>query len=217
MKPFINSRYAGNEDRPNPLALFDKRTGKWIRHRKVVYLTWYEYLRYAEELDVFQVKWSKYKSWGGKEVVMNTSFWEWWDLYWEKLFGVETRQGMPKVILGTDRDKYLPKRKVPNPQTNAKTLAYFFIVESQKPVNASQIQWNKRGKVKSFGRGQNKVFFNLADNVVALFDTAMDEEVRLTETLRYGISNQHKIPERVRYYLELAHKTLVNVSEGRFL
>ena len=217
MKPFINSRYAGNEDRPNPLALFDKRTGKWIRHRKVVYLTWYEYLRYAEELDVFQVKWSKYKSWGGKEVVMNTSFWEWWDLYWEKLFGVSERQGMPKVILGTDRDKYLPKHKIPNPQTNAKTLAYFFFVESQKPTNASQIQWTKRVKVKSLGRGQNKVFFHLSDSVVALFDNEMGQEVKLTETLRFGESNHHKIPERVRYYLELAHKTLVSVSEGRFL
>ena len=216
MRPFINSRYAGNEDRPNPLALFDEGTGKWIRHRKVVYLTWYEYLRYAEELDAYQVKWNQYKSWGGREVVMNTSFWQWWNLYWEELFGVETRQGMPKVILGTDRDKYLPKHKIPNPQTNAKTLAYFFFVESQKPEIASQLQWTQRGKVKSLGRGQNRVFFDLAENVVALFDDEMRQEVRLTETLRIGISNHHKIPERVRYYLELAHKTMVRVSEGAY-
>ena len=214
MRPFINSRWAGNKDQTNPFALFDERTGKWIRHRKMVYLTWYEYLRYAEELDAYQVNWNQYKSWGGKEVVMNTSFWEWWDLYWEKLFGVETRQGMPKVILGTDRNKYLPKHKIPNPQTNAKTLAYFFFVESQKPSNASQIQWTKRGKVKSLGRGQNTVFFDLAENVVALFDKEMGQEVKLTETLRSSSWNIHKIPERVRYYLELAHKTLVSVSEG---
>ena len=217
MRPFINSRYAGNTDQTNPLALFDERTGKWIRHRKVVYLTWYEYLRYAEELDAYQVNWGKYKSWGGKEIVMNTSFWEWWDLYWEKLFGVKERQGIPKVIIGTDRDKYLPKRKVPNPQTNAKTLAYFFFIESQKPINASQIQWTKHGKVKSLGRGENRVFFDLAENVVALFDDEMGQEVRLTETLRIGLSNHHKIPERVRYYLELAHRTLTNVSDGYFL
>ena len=75
-------------------------------------------------------------------------------------------------------------------------------------------QWTKRGKVKSLGRGQNKVFFDLAENVVALFDNEMGREVKFIETLRIGLSNHHKIPERVRYYLELAHKTLVNVSEG---
>lgn len=65
---------------------YDKRNKLWIQHRKVVYLYWFRFLQHAERSDKFSVEWDKYKSWGGREVVMNTKFDVWWKDYWKDLF-----------------------------------------------------------------------------------------------------------------------------------
>jgi len=64
-------------DRPNRL---------WIQHRKVVYLYWFKFLQHAERDEKFSVRWDKYKTWGGRKVVMNTKFDDWWREYWKDLF-----------------------------------------------------------------------------------------------------------------------------------
>ena len=64
-------------DRPNRL---------WIQHRKVVYLYWFKFLQHAERDDRYRVDWTKYQSWGGRDVVLNTKFDDWWQTYWRDLF-----------------------------------------------------------------------------------------------------------------------------------
>jgi hypothetical protein len=65
---------------------YDKPNKLWIQHRKVVYLYWFKFLQHAERSDKFSVKWDKYKTWGGREVVMNTKFDDWWKDHWKGLF-----------------------------------------------------------------------------------------------------------------------------------
>ena len=72
---------------------YDKNTQTWIQHRKVVYLYWYKFLQHAETDERFTVNWSLYESWGGRDVVMNTKFDEWWKTYWRENFGFRKDQG----------------------------------------------------------------------------------------------------------------------------
>ena len=71
----------------SPYIRYDKSQGLWIQHRKVVYLYWYKFLQHAERDDRYNVDWSKYESWGGRETVMETKFDVWWKEHWRDLFG----------------------------------------------------------------------------------------------------------------------------------
>lgn len=71
----------------SPYIRYDKSQGLWIQHRKVVYLYWYKFLQHAERDDRYNVDWSKYESWGGRETVMETKFDVWWKEHWCDLFG----------------------------------------------------------------------------------------------------------------------------------
>ena len=64
---------------------YDKASQLWIQHRKVVYLYWYKFLQHAEQGD-YQVDWSKYELWGGKQTVMDTKFDAWWKEHWKVCF-----------------------------------------------------------------------------------------------------------------------------------
>lgn len=66
---------------------YDKTEGLWIQHRKVVFLYWFKFLQHAERSDQHTVDWKRYKSWGGRDVVMNTKFDDWWKEYWKTNFG----------------------------------------------------------------------------------------------------------------------------------
>ena len=66
---------------------YDKTEGLWIQHRKVVFLYWFKFLQHAERCDQYTVDWERYKSWGGRDVVMNTKFDDWWKEYWKTNFG----------------------------------------------------------------------------------------------------------------------------------
>ena len=70
----------------SPYIKHDKSSSLWIQHRKVVYLYWFKLLKHAELDEDFTVDWEKYESWGGKEVVMNTRFDDWWIEHWKPLF-----------------------------------------------------------------------------------------------------------------------------------
>lgn len=79
----------------SPYIRYDKSQGLWIQHRKVVYLYWYKFLQHAERDDRYNVDWTKYASWGGRETVMETKFDVWWKEYWRDLFGFH--EGQPET------------------------------------------------------------------------------------------------------------------------
>ena len=122
------------------------RNKKWLQTRKRNYLYWFKFLRHAEENPELVVDWSKYRSWGGKKTVMNTRFDDWWEIYWEKLFGYE-KGDKPKVQLNK------------NPQSDAvryALLTYEYRNEGSKWDIAVKMQ--KREKTKRFEIGTFSYF-----------------------------------------------------------
>lgn len=79
----------------SPYIRYDKSQGRWIQHRKVVYLYWFKFLKHAERDDRYEVDWSHYRSWGGRETVMETKFDVWWKEHWSDLFGFP--EGQPET------------------------------------------------------------------------------------------------------------------------
>lgn len=67
----------------------------WIPYRKRIYLYWFKFLQEAEMApqNEFEVDWSKYRGWGGAEVIRNTKFDVWWEDRWFDLFGSKERVG----------------------------------------------------------------------------------------------------------------------------
>jgi len=108
---------------------YDKDVGLWIQHRKTVYLYWWKFLQHAEKDENFQVDWSKYQSWGGRELVMNSKFDDWWNDYWMDCFGFPEKQ--PRLA------KYHTKRK---PKIDA-MRSYLFTYEQRHMSNWDIAVW----------------------------------------------------------------------------
>ena len=81
------------------------RDGRWIPTRKRVFLYWYKFLQLAEQSHSYEVNWSKYRGWGGRDAVLNTKFDDWWESRWVDLFSVEDPLDKPRFDVSTDRPK----------------------------------------------------------------------------------------------------------------
>ena len=55
-------------------------------------------MKHAEENPDYKVQWNKYKLWGGKQVVMNSKFDDWWESYWKVCFGIDEKTGRSKFM-----------------------------------------------------------------------------------------------------------------------
>ena len=86
-------------------AKYRKDEKLWIASRKISYLYWFKFLQLAEKDPDRKVDWRKYKLWGGKKVVMETKFDDWWKEYWVDCFGIESEGDTPKYPLTTKRPK----------------------------------------------------------------------------------------------------------------
>lgn len=90
----------------------DKETGLWIQARKRVYLYWFRFLQEAEASDKYQVDWTHYERWGGRDAVYPVrkgDFDTWWAKYWIELFGMLKQDDQPRIPLSTRNvraDKY---------------------------------------------------------------------------------------------------------------
>jgi len=86
-------------------AKYRKDEKLWIATRKISYLYWFKFLQLAEKDPDRKVDWRKYKLWGGKKVVMETKFDDWWKEYWIDCFGIKNEGDTPKYPLTTKRPK----------------------------------------------------------------------------------------------------------------
>ena len=78
---------------------FNKKTGKWIKHRKTTYLYWYKFLQVCLK-EGYKIDRSKYRGWDLDSIV-DMRFNDWWDIHSEKLFAVKNKKDTPKVELST--------------------------------------------------------------------------------------------------------------------
>ena len=117
------------------------RNSKWIPYRKRVYLYWFKYLIEAERDTKLKVDWTKYKGWGGSNVILGSKFDEWWEDRWEDLFGLEKR---------TSKQKFPLSRK---PKTEYIRLCYLCYIK--RDVKAETRTSTYRGVTKTYTLGKN--------------------------------------------------------------
>lgn len=77
----------------------------WIQSRKVIYLYWYKFLQEAEKSDEFEVDWSCYEAWGGRDAVMSGDFDEFWGDHWVELFAVDPEKGVARYPISSKSPK----------------------------------------------------------------------------------------------------------------
>jgi hypothetical protein len=76
--------------------MYDNKTKLWVNHRKRIYLIWFKFLQLCHKDKNFKVDWTKYKGWGGWNLLMDTDFETWWSRNWVNLFGIKERDETPK-------------------------------------------------------------------------------------------------------------------------
>ncbi|MDA8631532.1 hypothetical protein N9L29_02365 [Litoricolaceae bacterium] len=77
----------------------------WIQSRKVIYLYWYKFLQEAEKSDEYEVDWSRYEAWGGRDTVMSDDFDRFWDENWRELFAVNSKSGLARFPISSKSPK----------------------------------------------------------------------------------------------------------------
>lgn len=86
------------------------KDGLYLRERKRVYLYWYKFLQEAEKSSDYEVKWSNYSGWGNANEVLGSKFDTWWIDNWKKLFGVKSKNGIPKFNIANMPRNFEPIR-----------------------------------------------------------------------------------------------------------
>jgi hypothetical protein len=92
----------------NKTSRWKKHSGhdaRWIQSRKVIYLYWYKFLQEAEKSDQHQVDWSRYEAWGGREIIMQDNFDQFWDESWKDLFAVNPETGIARFPISSKSPK----------------------------------------------------------------------------------------------------------------
>ena len=83
---------------------YDKKTGLWISQRKRIFLLWFLYLRQAVKEERL-IDWHSYDGWGGREVVLEARFDDWWKENWCDLFG-HKKNCKPRFSISSTQPKF---------------------------------------------------------------------------------------------------------------
>jgi len=186
-------------------AKYRKDVGLWIPSLKVTYLYWFKFLQIAERDPILTVDWSKYDGWGGRDVVLNASFDEWWSRYWKDLFGIEKEGDVPKFPLSTKR-----------PKTDAIRYAFRLYENRHRGSNWEIAVWLKKNEK----RGYFLEFFGKIDEEAVTKTRLMKDEFgidRDQDSVAYlNRLNKQDVQRKVGRYLKAAKKHLDNVCNGIF-
>lgn len=180
----------------------------WIPSRKIGYLYWFKYLQLAEREPDREVDWSKYRGWGGPNVVLGQRFDDWWEDRWADLFGIESLSDDPKFCLNTKNPKY-------------DAIRYALrIYENKHRGSTWEIAlWLKRNEKRIyfldfFGKIDpdlnTKTRLRREDGDHDSTDREDDPEAYLNRL------QKHDVQRQVRRYLKNADRYLTNVCQGQF-
>jgi hypothetical protein len=197
----------------------DRDTGLWIASSKPVFGYWFRFLQHAEKDPRYEVDWSLYEEWGGRDYILHTKQNEWWKAKWKTLFGY--KEGETESLYSLSQTK---------PQADGIRLSLMVYDLKDKPLLNGQIdevnglKWNKweiakRIAVIEYPKRRNKGAedpsfdpedwqFNIARAVIAR--RMMKEE---PSEFR---KQKRTLQSRIGRYLRQADKHLDNVCKGQF-
>jgi hypothetical protein len=208
-------------------AKYRKDKELWIPSRKITYLYWFKFLQLAEKDPNRKVDWRKYKSWGGKKVVMETKFDLWWETYWVDCFGIKNEGDTPKYPLTTKQPKSdamrYALRLYENRHRGSTWDIAIYLKKNEKRMYFleffGKIDENLNTKTRLTGDGRRRPVYNewghregelswIKNDTSNKFDD--DSEAYLNRI------QKHEVQITVRRYLTNAEKYLDNVCEGKF-
>ena len=208
-------------------AKYRKDEKLWIASRKITYLYWFKFLQLAEKEPGKRVDWRKYKLWGGKKVVMETKFDDWWKIYWIDCFGIEKEGDTPKYPLTTKRPKTdairYALRLYENKHRGSSWDIAIYLKKNEKRLYFleffGKIDENLNTKTKLTGDGRKRTVYNewshregelswIENDTGNKFDD--DSEAFLNRL------QKKEVQTAVGKYLKNAEKYLDNVCEGQF-
>ena len=219
-------------------AKYRKEVKLWIPTYKRNYLYWFKFLQYAEQDPNRKVDWRKYRLWGGKKVVMETKFDDWWKEYWIDCFGIKKEGDTPKCPLtskkpnsdtfryalrlyenrhrGSNWEIALGFRKT---ETRSCSYAFFWGAEENMKTKTSLRGDGYRKQVDTpLDTHKDKLW--VKDKSSNKFDELPDrEEVFANPNKKQPIENRdvkRYVQSKVGRYLKKAEEYLDNVCKGKF-
>ena len=206
-------------------AKYRKDKKLWIPSRKISYLYWFKFLQLAEKDPNRKVDWGKYRLWGGKKIVMNTKFDDWWQTYWVNCFGIKNEGGTPKYPLTTKRPKTdamrYALRLYENKHRGSSWDIAIYLKKNEKRIYFleffKKIDENLNTKTRLRGDGYKKQ--------IATDDIYKDKVwIKSESENKYDDDpdaflnrlDKKQVQSTVRRYLKRAEEYLDNVCEGRF-
>ena len=202
----------------NKTSRWKKHSGHdalWIQSRKVIYLYWYKFLQEAEKSDEHEVDWSRYDAWGGRDVVMQDRFDQFWDENWKDLFAVNPETGVARFPISSKSPK-------------ADGIRYALLAWQNRHLSTWEFAvWLKQNEMRKFDSlGRKKKHKGVGNHIVSA-DPNLNFENRLvadgfgnkTEFNYEARDNQElkkKIQRMIRGYLKNARRYLESVSAGQF-
>ena len=206
-------------------AKYRKDEKLWIASRKISYLYWFKFLQLAEKEPNRKVDWRKYKSWGGKKVVMETKFDDWWKIYWIDCFGIENEGDTPKYPLTTKRPKTdairYALRLYENRHRGSTWDIAIYLKKNEKRMYFleffGKIDENLNTKTRLTGDGYRKQVE--IDDIYKQEEWIEDESSNKFDKDSEAYLNRlqkKEVQTMVGRYLRSAEKYLDNVCEGQF-
>ena len=210
---------------------YDKDSGLWIASIKRIYFYWFRFLQHAETDSNRQVDWSRYEGWGGRDYILRTTQYEWWNKNWKTLFGY--KEGEKEKIL-------YPLSKVPTgeptrPQPEGIRLALRVYELKVKPLlNGNDLtdedneSDGKKGDAweiakyiarteyaKRRDRGKIDPSYDPDDWMFHIARRDVAKKLRKEDPVEFR-KQKRILQSRVGRYMRAAEKHLDNVCKGQF-
>ena len=210
------------------------RNGLWIPYRKRIYLYWFNFLQEAEQSSDYKVDWTKYKGWGGSNVILGQKFDMWWEEKWEELFGIKDRNAPQRFPLLTIRPKaesirlcllvwkfrnQKPETRVATYRGKTKTIVLGNSIRVARAVYQYEFGISGEKKPRNSEDEFNAYYLNpdadSEDNVTPQTysdggETYTDVEMGVTGTKRQLLQS------KIGGYLRKSKKIMQNVCNGQF-
>ncbi|UVW34888.1 hypothetical protein NYF23_12860 [SAR92 clade bacterium H455] len=210
---------------------YDKPNKLWIQHRKVVYLYWFKFLQHAERGDRYTVDWTKYQSWGGCEVVMETKFDDWWKDYWKDLFAFAEGQPTNAPFYTKKKPEVIAMRTTllvygmrdigdkwdvgcavaRNEHNKGRPLASSLQGEKDYPVNIWQLKFEGKKLIRDANWIENPDDVYNTPNFKQL---KSDDVEQLSDELYLNRLLKRRVQGYISRYFKQADELMFNISKG---
>jgi hypothetical protein len=209
--------FMANIKTKNKTSRWKKHSGHdslWIQSRKVIYLYWYKFLQEAEKSDEFEVDWSCYEAWGGRNAVMSDDFDRFWEDHWRELFAVNPETGITRYPISSKSPKADGIRYALLAWQNRHLSTWDFAIWLRDYESRNQDSLGRRKKPRGiFTRiAEASADLDIANRLTRDGDISRDSnsEAYLNKETKRAIQKM------VREYLKNARRYLMSVSKGKF-